>query len=188
MPLLRFLKRGIRMKLREVASEAEWKFLEAHYKEAFPESERKPFEMIREKHCQKQTDVWVLEEEGEFSGFAITMNGADLVLLDYFAICKEKRGGGLGSAGLCALRKMYRGKRFFLEVESLAVPADNMAERRRRKQFYLRNGMTELGVNAKLFGVEFELLGFDCEVSFRDYFSLYESIYGEYACRFLEEL
>ena len=176
------------MKLREVSSEAEWELLERLYTEAFPDNERKPFEMIREKHRKKRTDVWVVDEDGEFSGLAITMNSADLVLLDYFAICREKRGNGLGSASLKALFEKYRGKRFFLEVESLAVVADNTEERCRRKQFYRNNGMSELGVYARLFGVEFELLGYECEVSFREYFSLYDDIYGSYASKFLEEI
>lgn len=176
------------MNLREVANEVEWSMLETLYKSAFPENERKPFEMIREKYCQKVTDVWMIEEEKKISGFAITMNGDDLVLLDYFAICEEKRGQGLGGKSLRALQEQYGGKRFFLEVESLKVPADNMEERRRRKQFYLNNGMRELGVYAKLFGVEFELLGYECEVSFEEYFSLYDGIYGSYACQFLEKL
>jgi len=176
------------MRLRNVASEAEWKVLETLYRSAFPETERKPFEMIREKYRQKMTDVWVIEEGEAFSGFAVTMNGDDLILLDYFAICEEKRGQGLGGKSLRALQEQYRGKRFFLEVESLKVPADNMEERRRRKQFYLKNGMKELGVYAKLFGVEFELLGYECEVDFQAYFSLYDKIYGKYASQFLEEL
>ena len=176
------------MRLREVTSDMEWGLLEMLYTEAFPENERKPFAMIREKHREKRTDVWVVEQDDECSGLAITMNSGDLVLLDYFAISKEKRGNGLGGESLKILFEMYREKRFFLEVESLSVPADNIEERRRRKQFYLSNGMTELGVNARLFGVEFELLGYDCEVSFPEYFSLYDDIYGSYASRFLEEI
>lgn len=176
------------MELREVVTETDWSMVETLYLAAFPENERKPFPMIREKHCQRVTDVWMIEEKGEFSGFAVTMNGEDLVLLDYFAICGEKRGQGLGGRSLRALQEKYRGKRFFLEVESLKVLADNIEERRRRKQFYLNNGMKELGVYAKLFGVEFELLGFDCEVTFEEYFSLYDKIYGQYASKFLEEI
>lgn len=176
------------MVLRCVASEEEWSLLESLYTKAFPDNERKPFAMIREKYRENRTDVWVVEEEKAFSGFAITMNSAALVLLDYFAISEEKRGKGLGGACLRALYEKYSGKKFFLEVESLAVPADNAEERCRRKQFYLNNGMTELGVNARLFGVEFELLGYECEVTFDDYFSLYDDIYGEYASRFLEEM
>jgi len=176
------------MKLRTVVTETEWRMIETLYMAAFPENERKPFQMIREKQRQRVTDVWMIEENNVFSGFAITMNGEDLVLLDYFAICEEKRGQGLGGRSLRALQEQYQGKRFFLEVESLKVSADNMEERRRRKQFYLNNGMKELGVYAKLFGVEFELLGHECEVSFEDYFSLYDSIYGQYASKFLEQL
>lgn len=176
------------MVVRSVASDMEWGMLEKLYTEAFPENERKPFGMIREKYREKRTDVWVIEEDGEFSGMAITMNSGELVLLDYFAISEEKRGKGLGGMSLRALFERYRGKRFFLEVESLTVLADNMEERRRRKQFYLNNGMKELGVNARLFGVEFELLGYACEVSFCDYFSLYDDIYGSYASNHLEEM
>ncbi len=176
------------MTVRSVASEREWRLLEKLYTEAFPDNERKPFGMIREKHRENRTDVWVIEDGGEFSGLAITMNSDELVLLDYYAVSAEKRGNGLGSAALRALYEKYRGKKFFLEVESIAVPADNMEERRRRKQFYLNNGMRELGVYARLFGVEFELLGHDCKVSFEEYFSLYDDIYGSYASKFLEEL
>ncbi len=176
------------MRLRAVISDTEWGLLETLYTEAFPKNERKPFTMIREKHREKRTDVWVVEQDDEFSGLAITMNSRDLVLLDYFAISEKKRGKGLGGASLRVLFEKYRDKRFFLEVESLTVPADNKEERRRRKQFYLNNGMTEVGVNARLFGVEFEILGYDCEVSFQEYFSLYDDIYGSYASRFLEEI
>lgn len=175
------------MKLRRVRTQAEWKKLKRLYKEAFPASERKPFWLMQIKHRQQKADMWVIEEEGECSGFAITMNDGDLVLLDYFAIDEEKRGQGLGGKSLKALREMYKDKRFFLEIESLAVPSENMEERRSRKQFYINNGMTELGVTSRLFGVDFELLGYDCRVSFAEYFSLYEKSYGKWATRHLEE-
>ena len=176
------------MDIKQPTGFIEWARIYRLYQAAFPSCEKKPFSMIREKHREKQTDVWVIEEAGEFSGLAITMNSGDLVLLDYFAICAEKRGKSLGGASLRVLFEKYKGKRFFLEVESLAVPADNQEERRRRKQFYLNNGMRELGVCARLFGVEFELLGYECEVSFQEYFALYDDIYGSYASRFLEEM
>ena len=107
------------MIVRDVVSEVEWNMLENLYKSAFPENERKPFAMIREKHREKRTDVWVIEEDGAVSGLAVTMNSEELVLLDYFAIRAEKRGKGLGSASLRALFEKYHGKKFFLEVELL---------------------------------------------------------------------
>lgn len=158
------------------------------YKTAFPTSEQKPFWLMKVKHRQQKADIWVIENDGEFAGFAITMNNDDLVLLDYFAVSGEKRGLGLGGKSLKLLKDKYKGKRFFLEIESLEAEAGNMEERRRRKQFYLNNGMTELDVKAKLFGVEFELLGYDCKVSFEEYFSLYDTCYGKWLTKHLEEM
>ncbi len=177
-----------RMNLRKVASDAEWRMIKKLYKTAFPASERKPFWLMQIKHRQQKADIWVIENEGEFSGFAITINGGDMVLLDYFVISGEKRGLGLGGKSLRLLKDKYKDKRFFLEIESLSADADNMEERCRRKQFYLNNGMTELDVKTKLFGVEFELLGYDCDVSYAEYYSLYDGCYGRWATKHLEEI
>ena len=106
------------------------------------------------------------------------MNGPDLVLLDYFAIDDSKRGKGYGSKALKLLQERYAGYRFFLEIERTDVEADNIEERKRRKSFYLQNGMTELSVHAVLFGVKMELLGYQCEVNFEEYRNLYVSNYG----------
>jgi len=148
---------------------------------AFPSCERKPLSVIRYKQHKKAADVWVVEDEEEFVGLAITMNGPDLVLLDYFAIDDFKRGKGYGSKALKLLQETYEDYRFFLEIERTDVEADNIEERKRRKSFYLQNGMMELKVHAVLFGVEMELLGYQCKVSFEEYRNLYVSNYGNLA-------
>ena len=67
------------MKLRKVQSRKDWRGIKKLYNEAFPANEKKPFWMIWLKHRGGAADVWVAEQEGEFSGMAITMNSADLV-------------------------------------------------------------------------------------------------------------
>lgn len=176
------------MQIRQVTTATEWRMLKSLYIAAFPSAERKPFWLIQLKHWQKKADIWAIENDEEFAGFAITMKNEDLVLLDYFAVSGEKRGLGLGGKSLKLLKDRYKGKRFFLEIENTEAEADNGEERRRRKQFYLNNGMTELDVRAKLFGVEFELLGYECKVSFEEYFSLYGTCYGRWLTRHLEEM
>ncbi|MBQ8596993.1 MAG: hypothetical protein IJ409_04305 [Lachnospiraceae bacterium] len=151
-------------------------------------NERKPFKMIKQKAAGSETDVWMLDEGGEFMGLAITMNANDLVLLDYFAIHEKKRGGGIGSRALKLLQEQYEGKRFFLEIESVYEEAEDLEMRKRRKNFYLRNGLTEIGIMAKLFGVNMELLGFGCKVSFAEYRGLYRQIYGTWAEKNVVEL
>lgn len=178
------------MKLRQVQSRKDWRDIKKLYDTAFPANEKKPFWMIRWKHRQGAADVWVLEQEGEFAGLAITMNRADLVLLDYFAVSAEKRGGGIGGEALKALQKKYGECRFFLEIESVEEPVGDSTEkdgsymeRERRKCFYLANGMQELGVNVTLFGVDMELLGYNCKVDFDEYRGLYFDTYGNWAAK-----
>ena len=166
------------MNLKKAVTCKDWKQIKKLYIAAFPKCERKPLSIIWYKQHKKAAEVWMLEEEGEFIGLAITMNGPDLVLLDYFAIEDGKRGKGYGSKALKLLHEKYVKYRLFLEIERTDVEADNIEERKRRKAFYLQNGMTELNVHAVLFGVEMELLGYQCEVSFEEYYNLYVSNYG----------
>ena len=176
------------IKLKKPSGLMDWKKIKRLYMSAFPKCERKPFSIIRYKCGKKASDVWVLEKEEEFLGLAITINGEDLVLLDYFAIEEAKRQKGYGSSALKLLQSKYEDKRLFLEIERTDVQADNLQERIRRKAFYLKNGMLELNVYANLFGVSMELLGHDCQVSFDDYFKLYVNNYGVIARRNISEL
>ena len=165
---------------RAVTTCADWRNIAKLYKKAFPLSERKPLFMMRSKCKQDKADAWIIEEEGQFVGFAITMNAKDLVMLDYFAVTEKARGNGYGSACLRWLQKQYKDSRFFLEIESIHVKAKNMEQRLGRKAFYERNGMSGAGVNAKVFGVEFECLGYGCKLEFEEYKALYRSCYGRF--------
>lgn len=176
------------MILKAPASLWDWHKIKKLYMKAFPLNERKPFKLIKHKAAGSETDVWMLDEDGEFFGLAITMNAHDLVLLDYFAIHEKKRGGGYGSRALKVLQEQYAGKRFFLEIESVYEEAEDLEVRKRRKNFYLCNGLTEIGIMAKLFGVNMELLGFGCKVSFEEYRGLYRQIYGTWAEKNVIEL
>lgn len=151
------------------------------YQTAFPASEKKPFSIIRSMKKKGKTDVWYIESQGKFAGLVITINGDNIILLDYLAVSSNMRGQGIGSQILQEMKNRYTGKGVFLEIETVLEEAENIEERKRRKQFYLHNGMTELHVLANLFGVNMELLGFDCELDFDGYRSFYRDNYGEYA-------
>lgn len=169
------------MILRRAKSHGDYKQIKQLYLRAFPKCEQKPFWLIRYKTHKKTADIWVIEEGDEFVGLAITMNGMDLTLLDYFAIEEAKRNGGSGSQALALLQDKYGDNRLFLEIERTDVDADNIEERKRRKNFYLRNNMKEMHVNATLFGVPMELLGYHCDVSFEEYQQLYIANLGKFA-------
>jgi len=169
------------MKLKQVTTPYQWLRFFLLYRRAFPRSERKPVSIIRKKQKEGTTDVWYLERDGHFVGLAATINSPKIVLVDYLAIHDRYRDNGNGSQALKKLREQYTGRGVFVEIECLYEDADNYEERRRRKQFYLRNGMTEMHTTAKLFGVDMELLGYGCQLSFEEYREFYRANYGEWA-------
>ena len=169
------------MQLKKINSPAEWQALRKLYKKAFPKFEQKPLWLVWLVQQRRKADVWIAEKEGEFAGFAITMNGKDLVLLDYLAVTENLRGTGVGTRILKGLQKHYQGRRLFLEIENVYEEADNRADRLRRKHFYLKNRMQEMKIMVNAFGAELELLTFDCQVSYEEYYELYCSCYGKWA-------
>ncbi len=147
----------------------DWVRLYMLYVQAFPVSERKPWSMIRKMYRKGKTDIWCLLSGGKFVGLVITVNGPDVILLDYFAICKSCRGQGVGTVALKAIREKYRDKGLFLEIESTLEPNPDLSVRLRRKKFYLSCGLQEMHTTAFLFGVKMELLGTGCHLDFAQY-------------------
>ena len=151
------------------------------YLQAFPAYERKPFSRIVSMAKEGRTDLWIIRRGGRFAGFASTVNSPDLVLLDYFAVCKSLRGQGVGSAALKAILDRYAPGGVLVEIESTRIPSDNRQERENRKRFYVNCGMTPLGTEADLFGVRMELLGCRCMLDFAAYKEFYLKFYTRLA-------
>lgn len=169
------------MDIKEPSGLIEWFKIYNLYQSAFPAGEKKPFSMIQTMQKKGKSDVWYCEEDGKFAGLVITINGSDKILLDYLAVAKKRRGQGIGSKMLQKMREQYRGKGVFLEIEIVDESAENYEERKRRKQFYLTNGMTPMNVFVELFGVDMELLGFECYLTFEEYHDFYRDNYSEWA-------
>ena len=154
------------------------------YLTAFPKNERKPFDLILEKCNAGLMEIISIEcDNSDFLGFAIMILHDDMVLLDYFAIAPESRGKSVGSSALKLLFKRYKDKRFILEIENTAIECDNSEERKRRKAFYLRNGMSVMPFKVNLIGVEMEVLTYDCEVTYEEYYSIYKNTFSDEYCR-----
>ena len=60
----------------------DWIRIRRLYARAFPPSERKPFSMILSMRRKGKTDVWCFYQDGRFAGFASTINGDGLILID----------------------------------------------------------------------------------------------------------
>ena len=177
------------MQLSKIKSLSEWLKLRKLYKASFPKCEQKPLWLVWYVMRRGKADVWIARREGEFVGIAITMNGADLILLDYLAVSEHMRGTGAGTQILKMLQEHYADKRFFLEIENIyEEDADNLPDRLRRKSFYLKNDMQEMKIMVNAFGAQLELLTYKCKVSFEDYYGLYCSCYKKWAAENVKQI
>lgn len=157
------------------------------YRQAFPSSERKPFWLILRMTKKKKTDTWCILSGRRFTGFATTINGDGLVMLDYLAIDQNARNGGIGTQTLRLLQDIYAGQGFFVEIESPFEDVPDKQDRLRRRAFYRRCGLEPLAVMAVVFGVKMELLGRDCALDFDGYQAFYRENYSDYAAQHLEK-
>ena len=151
------------------------------YRASFPLAERKPFSVIKQMQKEGRGDLWIYEENKNFLGFATTINGKNAVLVDYLAVNTNARGGGIGSKILQDLRQHYGDDKLFLEIETITPLADNNDQRERRKAFYLKNGMQEVGVTANIFETDMELLSFGLTMTFEEYRNFYRDNYNSFA-------
>lgn len=161
------------IRLERCKGTAQWLAVYRLYLRSFPRAERKPFRAILDIHNSGRGDVWYCTNGGKFIGFASTVCGKDLVLVDYLAVSPSRRDGGAGSGILAGLKRQYVDKHLFLEIESVWENVPDRDARLRRKAFYLRNGFTPMKLMIWLFGVKMEVLGMDCSFTFEEYLRFY---------------
>jgi len=169
------------IEVRPVKGLMEWLRIRILYRFSFPLSERKPFAIIRRMYRKGKTDVLCAFAGGRFAGFAATINGRDKTLLDYLAVRHRFRNAGIGSAMLAHMFRLYEATGLFVEIENAFEACSNPDERKRRRNFYIKNGMEALNVFACVFGVNMELLGFRTKLDFQSYRAFYGENYSQYA-------
>ena len=139
------------------------------YLSAFPPEERPPFFLMRHGARFGNGEMLSAYDGEEFVGFAYVVSNDAAAYLFFFAIEEAVRGNGYGSAVLDALKKRYSGRVLFLAREQLDESAENYGERVRRRQFYLKNGFSDLSVKIKEMTVIYDTMSVGGEIEPRAY-------------------
>ena len=130
------------------------------YDSAFPADEKKPWQMMLDKRREGILSIMAAVDGEKLLGEAIWFTKGDIVLLDYLAVSLDCRGRGVGSEILKLVSELFPGKRIVLEIESTFISAPNALQRTKRKEFYIRAGMTPESYRVLLFDVEMEIMVF----------------------------
>ena len=148
------------------------------YYSSFPDSERKPYLLMKYWQYQKKMELYEISDNGKFCGLFVTVVYKDIILIDYLAVLPALRGKGIGTDALEYARKMFDEKRIILEIETTKKPCADLKNRIKRKSFYTKNGLLECDFDVDLFGVEMEVLRFNENVSFEEYLEMYRHMAG----------
>lgn len=148
------------------------------YLEAFPAEERVPFFYLKYKLSRPSADCFHIYADGRWIGFLYIVFYEDIVFVFYFAVQSDVRGMGYGSQILDKLKSLYPHRRFILNIEEPDEGSDNHEQRRKRKQFYLRNGFRECRFKMIEKNVVYEMLCCGDDVTYPEYEQLIKNYLG----------
>lgn len=127
------------------------------YLDAFPFEERIPFYIMVLVGNDKGVEFLSIYDDDTWLGFIHTLVGDELSYIFYFAIDNRLRRSGYGSKILHEYKKIH--PRLSLAIEPIEENSDNIKQRRKRLEFYKKNGFETLDTKVVEMGIEFELMG-----------------------------
>ncbi len=73
----------------------------------------------------------------------------------------------------------FKGQKYVFEIEKQDELAENAEDRKRRKAFYLRNGLKETGLFVHAYDTDFEILTPDGELIYKQYEDMLKEMLGK---------
>jgi len=158
------------MNLKELNDEDIESIYNKHMIKDFPSGELKPLDVIQKLNKRKNYICLGLYNNKELMAYALLATSKSYLLIDYYAVCKEHREEGIGSKFLNMLKDYfinYDG--IIVEVERVECGPDESEKliRKRRIEFYKRNGMRMTDIYCKLFDIDYCIMCL-CNVDLED--------------------
>lgn len=147
------------------------------YKKAFPENEIIPIQYLLDTTQGRKFKAYF--NANEFCGFASYIAGERIVNITYFAVEEQQRNKGFGSEILKSIINEFHDKSIVVDTEFEDAKTANNAQRIQRKQFYKRNGFSEVPGAYKWQGETYQLLQFGLPITIKDYADFWKGIIGK---------
>ena len=131
--------------------------LEKLYLEVFPKEERLDFNLLVAKEKAGKGNFLGLFND-DLAGMMYYAEYRGIIYIFYLAIDPSYQSKGYGKLMLEYMFEKFNEHKIILLVEELDANAENIEQRIRRKNFYLRNGFAENEQFLKALGIKFELI------------------------------
>ena len=156
-----------------------WREINNLAKEAFPPEEYlAPIELVRMSKANN-FDFLLLTDDEQFEGFMVVQTHRNLAYLFFLAIDSSCRSKGYGSYAIEALKEAYPEKKQVVDFEMLDEKADNYEQRKKRRNFYLRNGYKETGLFLSYLDVDYEVFCMEDDFDVEEFKELMTTIQVE---------
>lgn len=158
------------MNLKELNNEDIEIIYNEHMIKDFPYGELKPLDVIQKLNKRKNYICIGLYNNNELLAYALLASSKSYLLIDYYAVCKDHRDEGIGSEFLNILQEHFRNyDGIIVEVERVECGPNESEKiiRKRRIDFYKRNGMRMTDIYCKLFDIDYCIMCL-CNVDLED--------------------
>lgn len=128
------------------------------YLSSFLKEDRMPFGLMRIMAKMNNTDFVSFYDNDILCGFAYMAIVENLVFVMFFAVDENLRSKGYGSRILEKIQSLYPDNKIIVSIERCDEAAEDIEERIRRKNFYLKNEYIETGYLIELSKKKQEIL------------------------------
>ena len=129
------------------------------YQTAFPKDEQIPWADLMRLVEEMHLDFTAYYDDDTLVGFTIVYPRKSVNWYWYFAVREDLRGQGRGQQILTQLLKKYEGQAMVLDMESpTQTPCPNPEQRKRRHDFYLRNGFRDTNLYRTYENIEMTIM------------------------------
>lgn len=149
------------------------------YNSSFPDDERIPFKRLIN---NLDTDrVMYAYYDDQLIGMSFLFLYNDLAYLSYICVEEDLRDKGYGSKILNKVKDDFKDYRIVLDIEEVVKNSENYEERKRRKDFYLKNGFESANIFYHIYHVDYEILHHGKDVNRDDWHSIIKKHWGKFA-------
>lgn len=137
------------------------------YEKSFPREER--YINLKKMIENPNTELYCLADNGTVLGFIYLIFHNDMIFILYLAINKEIRSKGYGTYLLNWCLKKYNNKKIYLNIEEVKENVSDYEIRKKRLDFYLKNGFYITNYISKEKYINFNILSNNLEIDITQY-------------------